>query len=89
MGGLKRQRSEVSAWISVYLPPPGEWRGRAVGLEGGLQAFLSGTMQEMALHIKDPAGPAATAGRFARFRSNLRTKRILIIRGSNCIGKFF
>lgn len=32
--GIKKQQLEVSAWISVYLLSPGEWRSRVVFLRG-------------------------------------------------------
>ena len=32
--GIKKQQLEVSAWISVYLLSPGEWRNRVVFLRG-------------------------------------------------------
>lgn len=97
---IKRQQLEESAWISVYLPSPGEWRGKAVRLEVGMQDFLSGLGWSALLFLWDSAGdwsctsktsvdgPPNTAGAFVHFLGSLRTKRILTIRRSKCIGNF-
>ena len=79
----------MSAWISVSLPGPGERRGRAGGLEGGAQVFLSGPVGSALLSPWDIAGdwphtsnagvcrPPTTAGGCVHFPGSLRTKSVL------------
>lgn len=84
--GIKKQQLEVSAWISVYLPSPGEWRSRAVfsrgrtapsGLEPAPLFFLWDKAGDWPCASKVGVdGPATTVGGLAHFLGRLKTKRI-------------
>lgn len=85
--GIKRPQLEVSAaFLFICLHSGSGCEPSPVGWCGPRRSS-SGTEQEIGPAHQSVHGPPATAGGFVHFPGSLRTKRILTIWSSDCIGK--